>query len=166
MIIYHEVASTSLPSVLANGLKRTSHGIKTNEKAIVKADEFLDTHRPVHLQTAGVSRQKSIYGYIGDESTIRDIKDGSRTAVNKKQRHDGQTLLQLKADLQYCWVSDLDKYDELKAAISSGVPHETCLKLCDTYWSSLQPLADYNKTITRPEVMITCNIPPSNIEPL
>ena len=164
MIIYHEVTPESLSSVLSDGLKRTSRGAKTDDKAIVKTDKLLDAHCPEHLRAAGLSRQENIYGYLGTESSVSDIKDGSATSISKKRDQNDQVLLRLIVDTQRCWVSDLDKYDAMKTALMNKSPQQTLLELCDNYWNSLQPLDTYNADMQRPEVMITYNLPPSNIE--
>lgn len=45
MILYHEVDSSDVDSILREGLKRTSRGDKGDDKAIIKTDKLLDDAR-------------------------------------------------------------------------------------------------------------------------
>ena len=101
---------------------------------------------------------------MGDESTMIDIDDGQRVSIQEKKRRNNLALLRLKVNPQDCWVSDLDAYDAVKAAITDHKPRYVLLALCNDYWGKVQPLATYSGGIQRPEVMITQDIAPSAIE--
>lgn len=164
MIIYHEVTPEALDEVKSQGIKRTSKGAKSDDTAILKTDELLDAHRPLHLQAAGLSRSNSVYGYIGTESAIMDIQDGRRISLAKKRDQNNHILLRLDIGMDDCWLSDLDKYDALKHALIAGKPYKTLLALCNDYWDNVRPLATSGARIKRPEIMIGRDVGPAAIK--
>lgn len=164
MIIYHEISSGMLPKIKSEGLKRTARGTKSNEDAILRADNVLDQYIPPELQASGVSRNNTIYGYLGDESSLVDIQDGQKISLKKKKQQNGQVLLRLDVDPKDCWVSNLNAYDAVKQAIANRKSHQALSKLCKDYWNGVRPLNEYQCDIERPEIMITCNISPVSIE--
>lgn len=165
MKIYHEVSAESVDSIFKNGLKRTSRGTKGDDDLIAKTDEFLDAHRPSQFRSVGLSRNSSIYGYIGSEDSLISIKDGSSVAIHKKKAGGSGVLLELTVDPERCWVSDLDAYDELKTLFEHEAAKEYLVTQAQKYWNLLIPLRAYKQdTISRPEVMITYDIDPAAIQ--
>ena len=165
MVIYHEINSETIDSIFKNGLKRTSRGDKGSDGFIVKTDYFLDAHIPQRLRSAGISRDNNIYGYLGSDDSIIDIKDGSLTPVSKKKSDQTVIILKLDVDPARCWVSDLDLYDELKNLFKNNAPKEFLLTQAEKYWQRLVPLHQYTpESIRRPEIMITYDIEPLNIQ--
>lgn len=163
MVIYHEIKRNAVGNALTNGLKRTSQGAKSKDKLILRTNDFLDENRPTNLKAQGVSRNNNLYGYLGDSSSIIDIKDGKRISLSKKMRQSDLAMLRLDVGPQDCWVSDLDKYDAVKEAIAAAKPQNLLLELCDDYWASVLQLKSYEDQIHRPEIMITSDIEPTSI---
>lgn len=166
MLIYHEIDKDSLNSVKVNGLKCQSRGVKSDDEAVRKTNAFLDDRRPSHVKAANVSRQRNLYGYLGNKSWIIDIKDGSHVAVREKRSQNNLVLLRLTVNQENCWISDLDIYDALKDAIMHRQSASVLAELAARYWQAIQPLLTYDQSVKRPEVLITRNIPPSNISQL
>ena len=162
MILYHEVAKDSVEKILADGLKRTSRGDKGDQTDIIQTDAYLDDHRPDAVRKQGVSRDDNLYAFVGTDYSLIDITNGATVPLTDYP-NDGSVLLRIAVDEVACHVSDLDRYDAVKAAIAN---HETATlaELADTYWTSLTPLRDFKiGDILRPEVMITTDIPPRQI---
>ena len=162
MRVYHEVSSNSFASVQSQGLKRTNRGAKGQDKLIIQTDEFLDSHRPKNLIKNDLRRCNNLYGYLGTKEVIVDIRDGKIKPI-KNWRSD-HTLLQLTIDPTRCWIADLDRYDAIKNGVSEGV-NSALVHLALDYWENTTRLDLYQwKSIQRPEVMITYNLPPTLIQ--
>lgn len=165
MIVYHEATPHSYDTIVRDGLKCTSRGAKTNgDPLIQKTDKLLDDRCPKTLQNAHVSRDNNLYAYIADGETVQDITDGSFIPVTTFIQKSNQLVLSIDVDPDCCFVSDLDQYDALKAAIEKKEPREVLNQIADTYWQSLALLSKYDLSQkTRAEIMITYNITPANI---
>lgn len=151
MRAYHEVSPDGLGSVLANGLKRTSRGDKS-DKIIAKTDAFLDAHRPKYLKDNGVSRDDNVYGYVAVGDAVIDITDGRIVPIREFVAQSKQAVLELDVDAQHCYVSDLDTYDALQDAITNYEDNATLEKLAVSYWKKVMLLADFSpQDIVRPE---------------
>ncbi|OYX44021.1 hypothetical protein B7Y94_00340 [Candidatus Saccharibacteria bacterium 32-49-12] len=162
MLAYHEVSLDQLGSVLENGLRQGNRGSKGDDKMIVETDEYLDVRCPKHLKAQGVSRAKNIYAYIRSGDEIIDIVDGSRVSIEEFVERSRGGLLEISVDDRRCFVSDLDTYDALKAAIEGRVNRSELERLADSYWSKVKPVtesADYR----RPELMITYDLSPIDL---
>lgn len=165
MVLYHEVAKDSVEKILADGLKRTSRGEKGDKTDIIQTDTYLDDHRPVAVRKRGVSRDDNLYAFVGTEDSLIDITNGATVSLADYPK-EGSALLRITVDEAACYVSDLDRYDAVKAAIAN---HETATlaELTDEYWASLTPLRSFEiGDILRPEVMITTDVPPQQITPV
>lgn len=161
MAIYHEVAANSLDQVLAQGIKRSTHGGKS-DSLILKVDEYLDTFVPAHLRSKGISRKTCVYGYIGDGKEITDIKTGRQKPLSYFISKKGVVLLALEVPEAGCYVSNLDMYDGIKSLMERDQAPPP--SMASAYWNTLLPLPDFTvDKITRPEVMIPYDIPPKNI---
>ena len=162
--IYHQLTNSSLQSVLSKGLRKTSRGAKGDNDLIIKTDAFLDKYIPEELKKAGVSRNNNIYGYIGTDQALIDIKDGASRPLSEKIQEAGTALLHLSVTPSRCYISDIDLYDEIKAAIKNNRSEEKVMPLVFLYWKRLIPLPSFSlKRISRPEAMITYDIPPDCI---
>lgn len=165
MALYHEVTQDSVEKILTDGLKRTSRGDKGDQTDIIQTDTYLDNHRPSALRARGVSRDDNLYAFIGTDDSLVDITNGATVSLQDYPQ-ENSALLRLVVDEAACYVSDLDRYDAVKAAIAN---HETTTlaDLAAKYWASLMPLADFAiGDMTRPEVMVTTDIPPGHIIPV
>ncbi len=60
-ILYHEVKSDKIQSVLEQGLRRISRGDKGSDRNIKRTDTLLDDGCPKELKAAGVSRDNNLY---------------------------------------------------------------------------------------------------------
>lgn len=159
MIVYHEVDPASLQTILREGIKRSSDGEKTDE-LIGKTDEFLDKLRPAALKNSGVGRRNAIYAYLSVGNAVVDIVDGTPTEKSEFVKNSEQVVLELEVDSARAYVSDLDIYDALKAAIQRSDSREECRELAAKYWDALIPLSNFSVgEIARPEVIITYDIP-------
>lgn len=162
MTLYHEATNDSVKEILAHGLKRTSRGEKGDASDIIKTDQYLDERRPGTLRQKGLSRDDNIYAFIGTESSLIDITNGATISLKEYPRQDS-ALLRLSIDESACYISDLDRYDAIKAAISN---HETATleELATAYWASVTPLHQFSLgDVSRPEVMITQDIEPRHL---
>ena len=163
MNLYHKVHPNDLGSVLANGLQRTSRGDLGSDKSIVQTDAYLDQRRPEGLKSKQVSRDDNIYAFLEVEGKIVDITDGALVPIKRFIAESKQKVVCLTVDPKRCFVSDLDTYDALKAAIEQhekGTPE----RLTHSYWSKLTPLSEYRfGTFRRPEVMVTYDVDPTAI---
>lgn len=161
MVIYHQVAAGTVADLKAQGIKKGDRGTKGQDKAIIRTDKLLDAHRPERILRAGVSRCAAIYCYLGTETEVIDITDGSVVPVAKLKVKPGQALLRLTVDAPRCWVSDLDAFDSLKQAITKHQTEDQLLQLAQNYWQTLVRLDAYQAgSIRRPEVMITYDLKP------
>lgn len=163
--IYHEIDPSSLEKILREGIKRTSQGDKSKDKAIQKLDLFLDTHRPQTIAGTNLSRSNNIYGYVSSGEKLIDITDGEQLSLGKFRTKSHKTIVHLTVDPARCYVSDLDLYDTLKRAMELNEQDSTRESLAVQYWNKLVPLEKFAfGTIRRPEVMVTYDILPANIE--
>ena len=161
---YHEVDPTQLDTILQNGLMRSSTGSKTNDIAIVKTDQLLDSYRPDNLRNAGVSRQNNLYGYFTVDNKIADIITGQLVELSDFIAKSKHAVLRLTIAPNYCYVSDLDLYDNVRIIIEANNHDPTLSDLAKSYWDSLLPLIGFEKSmINRPEIMITYDINPHDI---
>lgn len=163
MILYHEIDRDSLDNVLTDGLKRTSRGEKGSDEAIKKTDAYLDARRPATLVHKDISRDDNIYAFLGDNKTLIDITNGLIVPLSERKQPD-IALLRLSVEPSVCYVSDLDRYDAVKHAIAHDMIDQLDA-LSEHYWQAVIPLNDYTAgTIIRPEIMITRDVLPSEIE--
>ena len=162
MTLYHEVTKDWLIDILQNGLIRASRGKKGNDHAIIATDTYLDAHRPAWVVDHNISRDDALYAFIGTEHSFVDIRNG-RELLLSHHPDPSSSLIRLAVDYKFCYVSDLDLYDELKDLITQN-PHEDHSQKAAHYWASLVPLTKYTSgAIRRPEVIITTDIPPEQI---
>jgi hypothetical protein len=163
MILYHEVSSDSLGNILRHGLKCTERGEKSNDESIIQADHYLDKHRPSKLKKAGLSRSSAVYAFIGTTDTIIDIKNGTIIPLNAYSAKSESAIVRLDVEVEFCYVSDLDKYDAVKSALSDG-NELLAYNLAQEYWNSIIPFATFQPDdIARPEVMIIRDVPPDKL---
>lgn len=165
MILYHEANPSSLSSILRGGLKRTSRGEKGDDPVVIATDKLLDAHLPEKLQRAGIKRDDNIYAYLTHADSIIDITSGALITIAAFTRRSRQAVLALTVEQERCFVSDLDRYDELKAVVKRGEAPKRQKTLAADYWAALTPLTSFQfGSIARPEAMITYDITPNNIE--
>lgn len=165
MIVYHKISSSSLDSVLQKGLRRQSRGKSGDDAMIIKTDYFLDERRSTDMKAKGISRDNNIYAYIGDGEKIVDITNGDIVSFDLFKQQSDEPLLRLQVDPHRCFVSDLTSYDRVKHAMAQGVSGAELEILARAYWHSVQSLSHFQLgTIRRPEVMITYDISPDDIE--
>jgi hypothetical protein len=159
--VYHEVKPDSLDTVLRDGVKRSTHGEKS-DSLVKKADDYLDRLRPEHLPSE-LSRANAVYGYLSDHDKLIDIQDGAPVDVKEFAVQRSQVLLRMTVELDRCFVSDLDRYDAVKEALEKGDDADL-EQLASRYWDRLTPLEKYAPgLIQRPEAMITHDVAPSDI---
>jgi small nuclear ribonucleoprotein (snRNP)-like protein len=141
VVVYHEIKKDYLDKVLKNGLKRSSRGDKGDDEDIKKTDQLLDKSRPKKLTD-------------GKSKNISDIS----------QRSEHQ-LLEVKIDPKRCYVGDLDCYDRILNMVKYN-NIEQAHELAAVYWQRITRLDKYNhdKGFKRPEVMVTYDIPSSQLE--
>lgn len=167
MLVYHELPSDAVGSVLRNGLKRSTHSDKSNDKVIIQTNSFLDKRRPSELGKAGVSRDNNIYAYICIGDSIVDIVDGRCLSINEFVEKSEQVILELDVDSSRCFVSDLDTYDALSDALKESKPQHILDELGDSYWNKMTKLSEFTASgMCRPEVLITYDVQASNIRKL
>lgn len=163
MFLYHEISSDSLESILREGLKRTTRGEKGNDEDIIKTDKHLDVLRPSSLKDVGLSRSNNIYAFMGDANTIIDIKNGATISLEEYMTGRRSVLLRLAVSPEYCYVSDLDKYDKVKSLLLSGDDLQVS-RCAREYWNSVMELSLFQPgKVIRPEVMIVKDLPPKAI---
>lgn len=163
-IAYHEINPESLDDALKHGLKCTSRGDKGDDEDIIKTDAFLDKCRPSTLKEANVSRDNNLYAYLSVNNKILDITDGKLIEIEDFISNSDQATLRIKIDPTRCFVSDLDRYDEMKKHIAKSEDLDELRPLAEQYWAQLQPLNQYKlSSISRPELMITYDISPEEI---
>lgn len=164
MIVFHEIQPDALGSVLTNGLKRTSRGEKGDDPLIAKADQYLDARCTQNLKELGVSRDNNIYAYVYVDGSIIHIKNGEPVPAHEFVTKSNQSVLQLEVDVERCFVSDLDTFDALKSALNENNLSRS-EELAKSYWDKLIRLNNFEPgTIRRPEIMITYDLTPENIQ--
>jgi hypothetical protein len=116
------------------------------------------------LRNAGVSRENNLYGYFTVDNKIADIITGQLVAVSDFVAKSDQAVLRLTIDPSYCYVSDLDLYDNIRIIIEANDHDPTLPDLARSYWDNLLPFIGFEKSIiNRPEIMITYDIKPPDI---
>lgn len=124
-------------------------------------NQLFDDRRPSDLLQRGVSRVSNIYAYLSLDEKIYDITNGEAITLEQLCQRSQQAILRLEVDETECYVSDLDLFDQIKAAYIDGVDVEG---LIDAYWRSLVNLNEFEPgAIDRPEAMIVSDVPPSHI---
>lgn len=166
VVAYHMVSSGQLASVLQHGLRQGTRGSKGSDQAIIDTDELLDELCPQHLISAGVSRAANIYAYLPDGEAVIDIADGVTKPPRDLADIQGHRLLRLEVFSDYCFVSDLDTYDAVLAAVRSDEHISTLQQLATSYWHKFTPLEGYVQRFRRPELVITTNIGPQQVTPV
>jgi hypothetical protein len=163
-VTYHEIMPESLNEVLRQGIKRGTHGEKSNSDN-ENTDSFLDAHLAKTLAAQGVSRQNVVYGYLASGDKLVDIRNGELVDVKSFTAEREQLLLRILVPSSCCFVSDLDAYDAVKVAIGSNLPDIERQRRAEQYWRRVIPLTQYEgPRIRRPELMITCDIQPAWID--
>jgi hypothetical protein len=164
MRLYHEVSTAMYETAIEHGLRCDVSGSKT-DGIIERTDKLLDQARPARLAQAGVSRSNNLYAYLGDDSAVIDIQNGRRVVLAEWHNSANSKLLRIEVEPSSCYVSDLDRYDAVKAQVAAGRTPDRELTL--TYWKSVVPLAEFKPgSVKRPEVMVTRNITPEEITPV
>ena len=165
MIVYHETNPGMLESILAEGLRRTTHGEKGSDAAIIKTDHLLDANLPEELRRCGVGRDNSVYGYLTVGHNVIDIQDGALIPLSRKARDPHYVLLQMDVMPERCYVSNLDLYDTIKSAVDQNEAPHALDEIALLYWDSLVRLDSYEPgQIIRPEVMIAYDVQPECIK--
>jgi hypothetical protein len=164
VVLYHEVMPDAWTTVSHRGLRKDDRGDKT-DPVTERADALLDEHRPPTVRDAGISRQQVVYAYLAvDGNSLVDIDTGDVITARDYCARREQCLLRIIADPSRCYVSDLDAYDRVTAAVQAGDIDEIDERSCE-YWSNVVPLRDYRHgRLRRPEVMIADDITPAQIE--
>jgi hypothetical protein len=161
--VYHEINPQKIDEILGQGIRRDKQGDKTDH-VVNKVDEFLDTHLPDGAP-ADLNRKNVIYAYVSHDDKVIDIKNGELVPTKAFMAKSKQTLLRMMVDAEKCYVSDLDLYDTIKRAMELGEQDSTLENLANQYWQRIIPLYEFQLgAITRPEVMITYNIQPHDIQ--
>lgn len=164
MKVYHEIQPDALEAALINGLIRASRGDKGADKAIIKTDQFLDAHCPRRLKDQAVSRDDNLYAYAHVDGSVIDITDGRHVPIGQFVAASSQRVLELDVDPEKCFVSDLDTYDALKAAIEAHRDQSVLDRLAKSYWNKVVKLSGFDPAvIRRPEIMITYDVQPDSI---
>lgn len=167
MLVIHQAEPDSIQTIMKHGLKPNSPGGKGEDESIENTDQFLDGRIPSSLSKTGLTRNDAIYAYYCHEDTVIDITDGKAIARNDFIDQSDPILLQLSIDPRRAYVSDLDKYDLLKSEIINKESPRVLDNLANEYWRSVQRLDKYIPgRISRPEILITYNIPPQDIDRL
>jgi|GEM_PF-3474691 len=166
-IAYHEISFDDLKDALINGLKCTSRGDKGDDEHIIETDHMLDSQRPAILREQGVSRDSNLYAYLASGDTVIDITDGQTIPLTTFVKRSKQAVLALTINPSRCFVSDLDAYDEVKSAFANRSSASALRHLAERYWKTVVPLNEYAPfQIARPELMITYDISPTNLQHL
>jgi hypothetical protein len=164
MIAYHEIQKDCLDAALKEGLKTSSSGDK-NDKYISKTDDLLDHNIPHQLKRAGINRNSNLYCYFAYKNKVLDITDGQFKDPLILSKSADHILLKVNVDSTRCYVSDLDLYDKMLNEVKySKVANAQ--KLAQKYWGTITRLDIYNheQGVERPEVMVTYDIPSSQLE--
>jgi len=163
MIIYHEAPQKDVEVILQNGLQRTSKGLRSQERLVIDTNDFLDHYRPPAIKDADIWRNKSIYGFVGDNDWIIEIKDGKRTPLSIHLAQAEQAVFKITPDVHYCYLSDLDLYDNVKRCLQAD-QRQDAARAAQLYWEHLVPAQQSSiHTILRPEVMIVRDLAPSEL---
>ena len=163
LIIYHEVSPDSLDRIFTSGLKCTSRGDKHDKSTIARTNQLLDDTRPTAAIEADISRDTNLYAYVGIDDIVVDITDGNHIELAYFVKHNANAVLYLSVDPHRCYVSNLDQYDAIQAALE-GVSAADLEMMARHYWEELIPLSMFKiGDIRRPEVMITYDLQPSEI---
>jgi len=163
VVIYHEVRPESLDTVLREGIKRSDKGEKS-DSVVQRADECLDDRRPQDLAARGLSRRAVVYGYLSSGDKVIDIRNGGAVDVHEFTAQRDLVLLRITADSATSFVSDLDAYDAVKMCTASGADDTLLARLAERYWARIVPLDEYDGSYRRPEVMVTSDVEPQDIE--
>ncbi len=179
--VYHGAKTDGLDSILSEGLKCEAKASGTQEDFVQKTDEILLRHRPAEFER--VDRQRALYAYLFLESSIIDTEDGRQLAPDEWRVEEGRSRLRLTINPESAYMSDLEAYDKLAAAVREGRDDEY-EELARAYWEHLAPLdralADFtldpsgfgvagrnsNERYRRVEVILTADIAPDRIEAL
>jgi len=164
VVLYHEVMATAWSTVSVNGLRKSDRGDKT-DPVTERADALLDEHRPATVREAGISRQQVVYAYLSvDRESLVDIDTGDVVTASDYCARREQFLLRIIADPSRCYVSDLEAYDRVVAAVQAG-DVDVIDQSAREYWSLVVPLRSYHHgQLRRPEAMIGHDVTPAQIE--
>jgi hypothetical protein len=163
VVIYHEVRPESLDKILRDGLKRSDKGEKS-DSVVQRADECLDDRMPDELVARGLSRGEVVYGYLSEGDKLIDIRNGDAVEVHQFSAERDLALLRITVDSAKCFVSDLDAYDAVKICTESSADDSLLARLAERYWARIVPLDEYDGSYRRPEVMVTSDVNPQDIE--
>ncbi len=163
LIIYHEASPDSLDQISSSGLRCTPRDTSDDEPAITRTNRLLDDLRPAAAIEADISRNNNLYAYVGIDDKIVDITDGNHVELTHFVKHNANAVLRLQVDPHRCFVSDLDQYDAIHAALTSTAIAKLEI-MAQRYWEGIIPLHIFKiGDIRRPEVMITYDLQPSEI---
>lgn len=161
--LYHATSDVSVDELTSKGLRCDTQRAGENE-LMRKVNIFLDQHAPNVATQAELSRQHNIYGYLGIDDLIINIEDGTHIPLQDFTKDSLKTIVELRCDPAYCYVSNLDALDAVKHALQDNASESVLLQLAGDYWRSIMPLSVFAiGDIRRPEVMITNDVPPSEI---
>ncbi|HSH31056.1 MAG TPA: hypothetical protein VK963_00085 [Candidatus Saccharimonadales bacterium] len=165
MVVLQQASPSALNDIRREGLKRGSRGEKGDDRLIIQTDEYLDDARPADVKQMGLSRDDNLYAYVVHNDRAIDITDGKAVRVEAFIKNSEQAVLRLSVDPERCYVSDLDAYDTIKKAIKNSEGHSGLRTLARNYWARVVRLDKFaGGSIKRPEVMITYDISPADIE--
>lgn len=184
--VYHKANPNNLASIRRHGLKYGARGVLSDEGDTARINAFLDYHRPPRLAETGVSRISSVYGYLMVDGRVIDIDNGQQVDPANWEVSSGYARLALSADPAAAFIADLDAH---KRAADALLAHESDGKLAElaaAYWKLVRPLSEVLPALRlsadgigvvaglpglppryrRPEVLITRDIPPGDIQVL
>jgi hypothetical protein len=159
--VFHKLKNDRLDDVLAHGLLLAS-SIGSHSEEIDMTDNFLNKLIPSSLRQKGLDRKTNIYCYMTANDRAVDIKTGDKKSPQGIIDSPQQSILRIEVDPKSCYVSDLDLYDKILELLQDSNEAEA-KNLARMYWQKIQSLSDYSQDITRPEVMVTYDIPPACI---
>lgn len=159
--LFHEIDPDKQEHVLGHGLKQGDRGSK-RDAAINKADAFLREFQPAYLVHADVDRQANVFCYLPYNEQAIDITSGDARNPAVIASEHGMTMLRIEADQRHCYASDIDLYDQIKDLLVAGKVVQA-RQLAPVYWKHVIPLAEYSEQFSRPEVLVTCDVPPAHI---
>jgi hypothetical protein len=175
----HVTSPNAVKDIVSGGLLYGSQGMNNKQKQAAITNNFLDSVRPDALISKNVSRVDCLYAYLVLDGMVIDITDGHSYVLKHWQPTDGKRAIALTVDPTKTYISDLDAYDKVAAAIFAQSSTNTCHDLAIAYWQLLLPLqeaAQYyqpaqtgiklrsgaptnlQRNIQRPELMITESI--------
>jgi len=161
--LYHQASKKDAAKILREGLLQGAGGERrAADDDISRGDALLNRLRSPQDKQRGLDRERNVYCYMAAEKGIVDITSGAIEDPAAVLDDASQTLLAIDADPAHCFVSDLDRYDSFMQAAKNG-DMEQARKLGREYWRALQSLQEYAHTFRRPEVIVTCNVPPEKI---